>query len=102
MIEKIKIDAISKVVRRKRERVSRVIAYEITRLVSPKRLILRMRIADNEKHRSGVAARMDSVNTLIPYSALRIGSSGPIRIRPAIIFDEIANIGRPCFNVFFI
>jgi hypothetical protein len=63
--------------------------------------MLRIKIAESEKQRSGVAARIDSVKTLIPYSCLRIGSNGPMRIRPALIFDEMANIGRPCLKVFF-
>lgn len=63
--------------------------------------MLRIKIAESEKQSSGVAAKIDSVNTLIPYSSLRIGSNGPMRIRPALIFDEIANIGRPCLKVFF-
>jgi hypothetical protein len=63
--------------------------------------MLRIKIAESEKHRSGVAARMDSVKTLIPYSAFKMGNSGPIRISPALIFDEIAKIGKPCLKVFF-
>jgi hypothetical protein len=70
-------------------------------LVFPNRLILRIKIAESEKQSSGVAAKIDSVKTLIPYSSLRMGSNGPIKIRPALIFDEIANIGKPCFKVFF-
>jgi hypothetical protein len=30
-----------------------------------------------------------------------MGNSGPIRISPALIFDEIAKIGKPCLKVFF-
>ena len=63
--------------------------------------MLRIKIADREKQSSGVAAKMDSVKTLIPYSALRIGSSGPINISPALMFNEIAKMGRPCLKVFF-
>jgi hypothetical protein len=63
--------------------------------------MLRIRIADSEKQRRGVAARIDSVNTLIPYSAFKIGNNGPMSISPALIFDEMAKIGRPCFKVFF-
>ena len=63
--------------------------------------MLRIKIADKEKQSSGVAAKMDSVKTLIPYSALRIGRSGPISMSPALMFNEIANIGKPCFKVFF-
>jgi hypothetical protein len=62
--------------------------------------MLRIKIAESEKQSSGVAAKIDSVKTLIPYSSLRMGSNGPMRIRPALIFDEIANIGRPCLKVF--
>jgi hypothetical protein len=63
--------------------------------------MLRIKIADSEKQSSGVAARIDSVKTLIPYSAFKIGNRGPIRISPALILDEIAKIGRPCLKVFF-
>jgi hypothetical protein len=60
-----------------------------------------MKIAESEKQRSGAAARIDSWKTLIPYSALMIGRSGPIRIRPARIFEEMAKIGKPARRVFF-
>ena len=63
--------------------------------------MLRIKIADSEKQRSGVAARIDSVNTLIPYSAFKIGSNGPISMSPALMLDEMAKIGSPCFKVFF-
>ena len=69
------------------------------RLVLPRRLILRINMAEREKQSKGVAASTDSVNTLIPYCCLMIGSSGPIKIKPALIFTATAKIGRPRFNV---
>ena len=72
------------------------------RFVFPNLLIAPIKIADSEKQSNGAAARIDSVKTLIPYSCFMIGSKGPIRIRPARIFDEIANIGKPRRRVLFI
>ncbi len=68
VMEKIKIEAIPNVVLKNSEPVKSVIAKVIIRLVFAILIILLINSAVIEKHIIGAAARMDAVNTLIPYS----------------------------------
>jgi hypothetical protein len=76
------------------ERVRTEIAKKIIRFVLPSEFTRFMKIAESENSNSGVEASIDSEKTLRLYSSFKIGRSGPIRIRPALILIATRKIGR--------